>query len=74
MNCQFESNSIKWLFITQKRDKDDNGSLFTNIVIKFNDITSIMKKRSNNSFHLLITFILFYTPSMHGLRSLCKTL
>ena len=47
MNCQFESNVISWLFITQKRDKDDNGSLFTNIVIRFNDITSIMKKRSN---------------------------
>ena len=47
MNCQFESNVISWLFITQERDKDDNGSLFTNIEIRFNNITSIMKKRSN---------------------------
>ena len=47
INCQFESNVISWLFITQKRGKDDNGSLFTNIVIRFNDITSMMKKRSN---------------------------
>ena len=74
MNCPFESNVISWLFFTQKRDKDDNSSLFSNIVVRFNDITSITKKRSNNSFHLLITFILLYTPLMHGLRSLCKTL
>ena len=47
MNCQFESNVRSWLFITQKQDKDDNGSLYTNIVIRFNDITSIMKKRTN---------------------------
>ena len=74
MNCRFESNVISLLLITQKRDKDDDGLLFSNIVGRFNDITSIMKKRSKNSFHLLITFIFFYTPSMHGLRSSCKTL
>ena len=47
MNYQLESNVISWLFITQKREKDDDGSSFTNIIIRFNDITSIMKKRSN---------------------------
>ena len=72
MNCQFESNVFSWLFITKKRDKDDNSLLFTNIVIRFNDITRIMKKRYY--FIPSLNYILFYTQSMHGLRSLCRTL
>ena len=63
MNCQVESNVISLLLITQKRDKDDNGSLFTNIEIRFNDITSIMKKRSN-----------YFIPSLNYIHSLLYTI
>ena len=63
VNCQFESNVISWLSITQKRDKDDDASLFTNIVIRFNDISSMIKKRSN-----------WFIPSLNYIHSLLYTI
>ena len=63
VNCQFESKVISWLSITQKRDKDDDASLFTIIVIRFNDISSMIKKSSN-----------WFIPSLNYIHSLLYTI